>query len=46
MLITILAAQAGDGVELTGSTLQGFTVRVRNGADYVARHINWIAQGY
>ena len=44
--ITVLEAQPGDEVELTGSTLAGFTVRIRNSAGYVQRSINWLAQGY
>ena len=46
VLVTVIEAAAGDVVELTGSTLAGFSVRIRGGTGYVSRAINWIAQGY
>lgn len=46
VLITVIEAAAGDVVELTASTLAGFTVRIHSASGYVARSINWIAQGY
>ena len=46
VLVTVIGAAAGDVVELTGSTLAGFSVRIRGGTGYVSRAINWIAQGY
>ena len=44
--ITLLNAMPGDDLLLTAQTRCGFTVRVVNGSNDVARQINWISQGY
>ena len=44
--ITVVNAQAGDQLSLTGETENGFTARVLNGGTGVIRTINYIAQGY
>lgn len=44
--ITILNAQQGDDVVLTGQTVNGFTVQITNAGVGVARNINWLSQSY
>ncbi|MBI3444569.1 MAG: hypothetical protein HY055_04255 [Magnetospirillum sp.] len=44
--ITIVGAQAGDDLVLSGITLAGFSVQVVNGGAIVARTINYRSQGY
>ena len=43
--ITITNQQAGDFPEITNQTVTGADVKIKNGSTYVARTINWYAQG-
>jgi hypothetical protein len=44
--VTILSAQSGDVVSITGISLSGCTIKVLNGGVGVARSVNVLAQGY
>lgn len=44
--VTILNASAGDDAIITGETLSGFTIQIKNSGSGVARHVNITAQGY
>jgi hypothetical protein len=44
--VTIADAQPGDTAIIANVTATTFDVGVKNGGSYVARHINYLAQGY
>lgn len=44
--VTILNATAGDDAIITGETLSGFTIQIKNSGAGVARNVNITAQGY
>jgi predicted phage tail protein len=44
--ITVIDADVGDRTILSSQTESGFHVEIKNGANSIARKINWFAQGY